>query len=358
MNKEPNNMTNNPITYKDSGVNIDEGNKLVSEISDITKATSIKGAIGELGGFGGLFDLKKTGFKDPILVSSTDGVGTKLKLAIKTKSYFNIGIDLVAMCANDVLAQGARPLFFMDYYATGKLDKDIAIEIIKGIAEGCKQSGCALIGGETAEMPGHYENNNFDLAGFCVGAVERNNLFKKSAVKSGDYVIGLSSSGIHSNGYSLVRKVLETHSINIFEAAQFDKSKTLASILMEPTILYTNALLAGNKNHEIKSISHITGGGLIENPPRAFNKNLTIKFDMKNYGLPPLFKWLQSKANISLFELVKTLNCGIGLLIFVSKKDLETVMLNVNKAGYNSFLIGSMIENTSNKSVIFDGWEL
>lgn len=262
------------------------------------------------------------------------------------------------MCANDVLAQGAIPLFFMDYYATGKLDKNIAIEVIKGIAEGCKQSKCALIGGETAEMPGHYENNNFDLAGFCVGAVERNNLFKKSSVESGDYVIGLSSSGIHSNGYSLVRKILEAYSINIFQEAEFDKTKILADILMEPTMLYTKAFLAGNKNHEIKSISHITGGGLIENPPRAFNSNLSIKFDMKNYKLPPLFKWLQSKANISLFELAKTFNCGIGLLIFVNKKDKETVMTNLNEAGYNSFIIGKMIENISNRSVLFDGWEL
>ncbi len=358
MSKKPNKLINHSITYIDSGVNIDEGNKLISEISHITKATSIKGATGELGGFGGLFDLKKTGLKDPILVSSTDGVGTKLKLAIQTKSYFNIGIDLVAMCANDVLAQGAKPLFFMDYYATGKLDKDIAIEVIRGIAEGCKQSGCTLIGGETAEMPGHYENDNFDLAGFCVGAVERKNLFKKCSVKSGDYVIGLSSSGIHSNGYSLVRKVLETHSINIFQKAPFDSTKILAEILMEPTFLYTKAFLAGNQKEEIKSISHITGGGLIENPPRAFNSDLTIKFNMKDYELPPLFKWLKDLANISLLELAKTFNCGIGLLIFVNKKDVETVMKNVNKAGYNSFVIGSIVEKKSNKSVIFDGWEL
>ena len=358
MAKKPNKLINHSIKYIDSGVNIDEGNKLVSEISDITKATSINGTTSELGGFAGLFDLKKAGFQDPILVSSTDGVGTKLKLAIKTKSYFNIGIDLVAMCANDVLAQGAKPLFFMDYYATGKLDKNVAIEVIKGIAEGCKLSGCALIGGETAEMPGHYENDNFDLAGFCVGAVERNSIFKKSSVKSGDYVIGLSSSGIHSNGYSLVRKILETYSINIFQKAEFDKKKILADILMKPTTLYTNAFLAGNKKNEIKSICHITGGGLIENPPRAFNTDLTIKFDMKDYELPPLFKWLQNKANISLFELAKTFNCGIGLLIFVNKKDLETVMRNVNEVGYHSFVIGSMIKNTTNKNVVFDGWDL
>ncbi len=344
------------ITYKDSGVDIDKGNKIVSDIAAITKSTSNKGSIGELGGFGGLFDLKKCGFKDPILVSSTDGVGTKLKLAIKTKTYFNVGIDLVAMCANDVLAQGAKPLFFMDYYATGQLDKSIAIEVIKGIAEGCKQSGCALIGGETAEMPGHYKKNDFDIAGFCVGAVERKNVFNKNAVKTGDCVIGLSSSGIHSNGYSLVRKILETHSINIFEKCEFDKNKSLAEILLKPTLLYTKAFLAANKNNKVKSISHITGGGLIDNPPRSFNENLTLKFDMKNFKLPPLFKWLKNKANISLYELAKTFNCGIGFLIFVEKKDAKIIINDLNKVGYNAFLIGSIIENTSNQNVVFDGW--
>ena len=287
------NTNKTEITYKDSGVDIDEGNMLIKDIAQITEATSNEGSIGELGGFGGLFDLKKYPFKDPILVSSTDGVGTKLQLAIRTKSYFNVGIDLVAMCANDVLAQGARPLFFMDYFATGKLNKSVAIEVIKGIAEGCKQSGCALIGGETAEMPGHYKKNDFDVAGFCVGAVERNKVLKKNSVKKGDLVIGLSSSGVHSNGFSLVRKIIEDNSIDIFKNPKFEKNLTLAEILMKPTIIYTNAFLAANKNYKVKSISHITGGGLIDNPPRAFNETLTLKFDMKNFKLPPLFKWLK-----------------------------------------------------------------
>ena len=358
MVKNQKNTIKSVITYKDSGVDIDEGNKLISDISKITETTSNAGSIGKLGGFGGLFDLQKCGFKDPLLVSSTDGVGTKLKLAIKTKSYYNIGIDLVAMCANDVLAQGAKPLFFMDYFATSKLRKSVAIEVIRGIAEGCKQSGCALIGGETAEMPGHYKNNDFDLAGFCVGAVERSKILKSSSVKKGDYVIGLSSNGIHSNGYSLVRKIIEIHSIDIFTKAEFDKNKTLAEILMMPTSLYTNAFLTANKNHKVKSISHITGGGLIDNPPRVFNKNLTLKFDMKNFRLPPLFKWLKNKANISMFELAKTFNCGIGFLIFVEKKDAQTIINDVNDVGYNAFLIGSMIENNSNSNVIFDGWNI
>ncbi len=345
------------ITYKDSGVDIDKGNKLITDIAQITETTSNKGSIGELGGFGGFFDLKKYRFKDPILVSSTDGVGTKLQLAIRTKSYFNVGIDLVAMCANDVLAQGAQPLFFMDYYATGKLNKSVALRVIQGIAEGCKQSGCALIGGETAEMPGHYKKNDFDVAGFCVGAVERDKVLNINSVKKGDYVIGLSSSGLHSNGFSLVRKILEINSIDIYKNPKFDKNKTLAEILMKPTLLYTKAFMAANKNYKVKSISHITGGGLIDNPPRAFNKKLTLKFDMKNFKLPPLFKWLRDKANISLFELAKTFNCGIGFLIFVDKKDAQVIINDLNKIGYNAFLIGSMIENNYERNVIFDGWK-
>ena len=357
MIKNTKNTNKSEITYKDSGVDIDEGNKLITNIAQITETTSNEGSIGELGGFGGLFDLKKFCFKDPILVSSTDGVGTKLQLAIKTKSYFNVGIDLVDMCANDVLAQGAQPLFFMDYYATGKLNKSVAIEVINGIAEGCKQSGCALIGGETAEMPGHYKKNDFDVAGFCVGAVERNRILKKNSVKEGDIVIGLSSSGIHSNGFSLVRKIIEVNSIDIFKNPKFEKNLTLAEILMKPTIIYTKAFLAANKNHKVKSISHITGGGLIDNPPRAFNKNLTLKFDMKNFKLPPLFKWLKDKSNISLFELTKTFNCGIGFLIFADKNDAQEIIKDINKIGYNAFLIGSMIKNNSEKNVVFDGWD-
>ena len=348
----------NSITYSDSGVDISKGDKLISQISPITKSTAIKGTTGELGGFGGLFDLKKSGFKDPILVSSTDGVGTKLQLAIQTKSYFNIGIDLVAMCANDVLAQGAIPLFFMDYYATGKLNNEVAIDVIKGIAEGCKQSGCALIGGETAEMPGHYPVDSFDLAGFCVGAVERNKILDKNSVKKGDRVIGISSSGVHSNGYSLVRKILDVKSINIFDKASFDKEKTYAEVLMEPTLLYIKAFLAANKKHKIKSISHITGGGLIENPPRAFNDDLTLQFDMNNFILPSIFKWLKKEANISFFELARTFNCGIGLLIFVDEQDADEIIMDINKSGYNSFVIGSIVDKKSDKNVMFDGWEL
>ena len=357
MIKNTKNHNKSEITYKDSGVDIDEGNKLITNIAKITKTTSNEGSIGELGGFGGVFDLKKFRFKDPILVSSTDGVGTKLQLAIKTKSYFNVGIDLVAMCANDVLAQGAQPLFFMDYYATGKLNKSVAIEVINGIAEGCRQSGCALIGGETAEMPGHYKKNDFDVAGFCVGAVERNEILNKNSVQEGDLVIGLSSSGVHSNGFSLVRKIIEVNSIDIFKHPKFEKKLTLAEILMKPTIIYTKAVLEANKNHKVKSISHITGGGLIDNPPRAFNENLTLEFDMKNFKLPALFQWLRDKANISLFELTKTFNCGIGFLIFVDKNDAEEMIKDINKVGYNAFLIGSMVKNNTDKNVVFDGWK-
>ena len=344
------------ITYSKSGVNIDEGNKFVSEISNITESTSIDGTTAEIGGFGGIFDLKKSGFKDPLLISSTDGVGTKLQLAIKTQAYFNIGIDLVAMCANDVLAQGAQPLFFMDYYATGKLDRKVAVEVIRGIAEACKQSGCALVGGETAEMPGHYENNSFDLAGFCVGAVEREKLLNPNTVKKGDAVIGVSSSGIHSNGFSLIRKILDTYSIDLFQKSDFDKTKSFSDLLMQPTLLYNKAFQAANKSNKVKSVCHITGGGLIENPPRSFNKKLTLNFDMNNYEMPPLFQWIKEKANISLYEMLKTFNCGIGLLIFVDEKDKIDVLNNIKNVGYDAFLIGSMEEKNSNKDVYFEGW--
>ena len=350
------NSVKTPITYSKSGVNIDEGNMLVSDISNITESTSINGTNAKIGGFGGIFDLKKSGFKDPLLISSTDGVGTKLQLAIKTGSYFNIGIDLVAMCANDVLAQGAQPLFFMDYYATGKLDRKVAIEVIKGIAEGCKESGCALIGGETAEMPGHYQNNSFDLAGFCVGAVERDKLLKPDNVEKGDCVIAVSSSGVHSNGYSLVRKIIDTYSIDIFQKSDFDKTKSFSEIFMQPTILYTKAFLAANENDRVKSVCHITGGGLIENPPRSFNSDLTLNFNMKNYQMPVLFEWIKEKANISLFEMLKTFNCGIGLLIFVDRNDAKNVINDINNVGYDAFLIGSMEENKLHKNVVFDGW--
>ena len=352
------NTKNSSITYENAGVDVDEGNKLVSDISHITASTSITGTTAKIGGFGGLFDLKKSGFKDPLLVSSTDGVGTKLQLAIKTKLYFNIGVDLVAMCANDILVQGAKPLFFLDYYATGKLNRETAIQVIKGIAAGCKEAGCALIGGETAEMPGHYDNGSFDLAGFCVGAVERNRLLDGKKVKANDCVIAISSSGVHSNGYSLIRKVIDTHSIDISQISEFERTKSYSEILMRPTIIYSKAFFAANKDNRVKSACHITGGGLIENPPRSFNKDLTLKFNMKNYKLPPLFDWLKEKANISLYDMAKTFNCGIGFLIFADNKDASNIINNINDAGYNAFIIGSIEENKFNKNVIFNGWDI
>ncbi len=358
MNKNQLKKNKLPMTYKDAGVDISKGEQLITQIAPLAKATVIKGANSELGGFGGLFDLKKAGFKDPILVSSTDGVGTKLQLAVQTKSYLNIGIDLVAMCANDVLAQGAIPLFFMDYFATGKLDNKIAFEVIKGIAEGCKQSGCALIGGETAEMPGHYPLGSFDLAGFCVGAVERDEMLDPKSVKIGDKVIAVTSSGLHANGYSLVRKIIDTHSINIFDKAPFDNLKNYADIIMEPTSIYTNAYLAANQNSKVKSISHITGGGLVENPPRAFNKDLTLQLNMQSYELPPVFLWLKRLANLSDLELARTFNCGIGLLIFSDADDADQIILDINASGYKSFLIGTMDNKKDSQSVIFNGWGL
>ena len=347
----------NSITYKDSGVDITKDEQLISEIAPLAKSTAIKGTSSDLGGFGGLFDLKKAGFIDPILVSSTDGVGTKLQLAVQTKSYINIGVDLVAMCANDVLAQGAIPLFFMDYFATGKLDNKIAIEVIKGIVKGCKKSGCALIGGETAEMPGHYSQGNFDLAGFCLGAVERDKILDPTSVKYGDKVIAVKSNGLHANGFSLVRKIIKTKSINIFDKSTFNKEKSFADVIMEPTLLYTDAFLAANKNNKVKSISHITGGGLVENPPRAFDKNLKVQLNMNSYVLPSIFTWLKDNAHLSYFELARTFNCGIGLLIFCNTEDADQIVLDINSKGYKSFVIGTMDEKKDSQSVIFNGWD-
>ena len=270
--------------------------------------------------------------------------------------YDTIGIDLVAMSVNDLIVQGAKPLFFLDYIAVERIKKKQVLDIINGIAKGCYKASCSLVGGETAELPGLYQNAHFDLAGFAVGIVDKSKLLPKNNIKSNDVLIGLPSNGIHSNGFSLVRKIIEVNSIDIYKKSEFDKNKTLAEILMKPTMLYTKAFMAANKNYKVKSISHITGGGLIDNPPRAFNENLTLKFDMKNFKLPPLFNWLKDKANISLFELTKTFNCGIGFLIFVDKNDAQEIINDINKIGYNAFLIGSMVENDYEKNVVFDGW--
>ena len=307
------------LSYKDAGVDIDKGDALVSAIKPHAARTSRPGSNPDLGGFGGLFDLKAAGFKDPVLVAATDGVGTKLELAKARNIHRGLGIDLVAMCVNDLLAQGAEPLFFLDYFATGKLASEVATEVIAGIADGCVEAGCALIGGETAEMPGVYPAGGYDLAGFSVGAAERHALLKTGDVSSGDIVLALPSSGIHSNGFSLVRKIIEVTGADIHKPFALAPHISLGEALLTPTRIYADAVKAGLNAGGITSISHITGGGLIENPPRVFGDDLAITLDMALRPFPPLFRWLKQAGNLSDFEMARTFNCGIGMLITVRR---------------------------------------
>lgn len=313
---------NQSITYKDAGVDIDAGNKLVEKISPLAKATKRAGVMGGLGGFGGLFDLKAEGFKDPVLVSGTDGVGTKLKIAIDANKHDTVGIDLVAMCANDILVQGALPLFFMDYFATGKLDISVAENVIAGIAEGCRQSQAALLGGETAEMPDFYPAGHYDLAGFCVGAVERAQMLPRTDdIKEGDILLALPSSGFHSNGYSLVRKLVDHAGLSYDDACPWNKNQTLGDALLIPTQIYVEALKDVLAENLCTALCHITGGGLTENLPRILPETLSCQIDLGAYDLPDAFAWAQKTANISDAEMLKTFNCGIGMVMIVAGAD-------------------------------------
>ena len=331
-----------PLTYRDAGVDIDAGDALVTEIKPFAKKTMRAGANPDLGGFGGLFDLKAAGFSDPVLVAATDGVGTKLELAQQANMHHGLGIDLVAMCANDILAQGAMPLFFLDYFATGKLSPKIAAEVIEGIADGCIEAGCALIGGETAEMPGIYPPGGYDLAGFCVGAAERGTLLQKEYVTEGDKVIALASSGVHANGFSLVRKLIERDNLDIMAGAPFAPSVSLAEALLAPTRIYTDALKAALAAGKISSVSHITGGGLIENPPRVFGEGLAMHLDMTKRPVPELFKWLKAEAGLSVFEVARTFNCGIGLLVTTPASVSDAVLATIEATGEPCWEIGEM----------------
>jgi phosphoribosylformylglycinamidine cyclo-ligase len=331
----------NGLTYKDAGVDIDAGEALVTRIGPAAKATRRRGADADLGGFGGLFDLKAAGFKDPILVSGTDGVGTKLKLAIDTKRYDGIGQDLVAMCVNDIVVQGAEPLFFLDYYATGKLDVDSAATVVEGIARACKDSGCALIGGETAEMPGLYAKGDFDLAGFTVGAVERDAILPKlSAMKAGDVLIGVPSSGVHSNGYSLVRKVVEKSGLTLESDAPFAPGKTLGEALLIPTRLYVKDALAAMKSGGVKGLAHITGGGITDNLPRCLPDGLDGEVDLSAITVLPVFQWLAKQAGIVESEMLRTFNCGIGMIVVVAAKDAKAVTAQLKRAGEGVVTLG------------------
>lgn len=330
-------MNKQSLSYKDAGVDINAGNALVERIKPEVKRTTRAEVIGGLGGFGALCAIPSK-YKDPVLVSGTDGVGTKLRLAIDLKKHDTIGIDLVAMCVNDLVVQGAEPLFFLDYYATGKLDVDVAADVVKGIADGCVQSGCALVGGETAEMPGMYHVGDYDLAGFCVGVVEKSEIIDGSRVKNGDALIALGSSGPHSNGYSLVRKVIDVSGVN--PATELLDNKPLSEHVLAPTKIYVKSVLALIKQADVHAIAHLTGGGFWENIPRVLPKNTKAVIDEKSWKWPSVFNWLQEKGNIDTYEMYRTFNCGIGMVIALPQEQVETALAILKQAGENAWLIG------------------
>jgi len=327
------------LSYQDAGVSIDRGNRLVDRIKSSASSTHGKGVMGNLGGFGALFDIGAMNYRDPVLVSGTDGVGTKLKLAAEMNQHNTIGIDLVAMCVNDILVQGASPLFFLDYFACGKLDVDAASDVINGIAQGCKLADCALIGGETAEMPGMYAAGEYDLAGFCVGAVERADIIDGSTVRAGDTLIGIASSGPHSNGYSLIRNVLEVS--NDILATEF-AGRTLGEVLLEPTRIYVAAIKQLFENCNVKALSHITGGGLTENLPRVIPDNVQVNIETQSWELPAIFKWLQNEGNIESEEMFRTFNCGVGMVVCVAEKDRDAAIQCLKSSGETAWQIGKI----------------
>ena len=328
------------LSYKKAGVDIDAGNELVNRIKPFAKATARIGADSDLGGFGALFDLKKCNFKDPVLVSSTDGVGTKLKVAIDSNKHDTIGIDLVAMSVNDLVVQGAEPLFFLDYFACSKLEVEVAADVVKGIADGCKLAGCALIGGETAEMPGMYKAGDYDLAGFSVGAVERNQILPRPT-NAGDVLIGLKSSGLHSNGYSLARYILSQNNLEF--STEYSEEKTVGDLLLVPTKIYVKSCLLAIKTGKVKALSHITGCGLTENLPRVLSKNVTPKIDFKSWSRPEIFDYLQKLGNVTEEEMHRTFNCGIGMVLVVAKGDEDEVIASLKQSGEEVFVIGELV---------------
>ncbi len=332
---QPSNVS---LSYRDAGVDIDAGDALVEAIKPFAKRTMREGVLGGIGGFGGLFEISKK-YKEPVLVSGTDGVGTKLKLAFELNRHDTVGIDLVAMSVNDILVQGAEPLFFLDYFACGKLDVPTATAVVKGIAQGCEQSGCALLGGETAEMPGMYPDGEYDLAGFAVGAVEKSQLIDGSKIAPGDVVLGLASSGIHSNGYSLVRKIISVAKPDL--EADFHGRK-LSDVLMAPTRIYVKPLLALMQSMEVKGMVHITGGGLVENIPRVLADNLTAVLDGKSWTMPPLFQWLQQHGGVADAEMHRVFNCGIGMTVIVAKENADAAMAQLQAAGETVYRIGEI----------------
>lgn len=337
------------LSYKDAGVDIEAGNQLVEKIKSVAKATKRPEVVSNLGGFGAMFELPK-GYKEPVLVSGTDGVGTKLRLAIDAGIHDKVGIDLVAMCVNDLIVQGAEPLFFLDYYATGKLDVNTAADVVKGIGDGCLQANCALIGGETAEMPGMYEGKDFDLAGFCVGIVEKSKVIDGTQVIAGDQLIGLSSSGPHSNGYSLIRKIIEVTNADL---AQDFNGRTLAETLLEPTKIYVKPILELNQQVNIKALSHITGGGLLENIPRVLPEKTCAQINRSSWTMPAIFEWLQTQGNVEINEMYRTFNCGVGMVLVVAADELDKALTILKDLGEEAWHLGEIVTTDNAEQVSF-----
>lgn len=344
--------TTKGASYKAAGVDIDAGNALVEAIKPLAAATRRSGADAKLGGFGGLFDLKALNYKDPVLVSATDGVGTKLKIAFAVNKHDTVGVDLVAMSVNDLVVQGAEPLFFLDYFATGGLDVPTATEVIKGIAEGCKLSGCALIGGETAEMPGMYPKGEYDLAGFAVGVVERDKILPRKDIKEGDVILGIGSSGVHSNGFSLVRHIAEKQGIKFTDPAPFYPAKTFGKAILRPTRIYVKPCLEAVRTGHVKAMAHITGGGLVENLPRVFGDSLAAEIDTTAWERLPIFEWVQQKGNVASEEMYRTFNMGIGMALVVEPGHAESIRTLLEKWGDRAYIIGKMVKRTDDAVVL------
>jgi phosphoribosylformylglycinamidine cyclo-ligase len=343
-----NNSENKKINYKDSGVDIDAGESLVNRIKPFAKKTARPELLGSLGGFGSMFEIPK-GYTNPVMVSGTDGVGTKLKLAIELNQHKTIGQDLVGMCVNDILVQGAEPLFFLDYFACGKLNVNQAAEVIEGIARGCELSGCSLAGGETAEMPGMYHDGDYDLAGFAVGIVEKDQIISGNDVIDGDILIGIKSSGPHSNGYSLIRKIIDTYQINLSEELD---GKKLSELLMAPTRLYVKSVLELIKTIKIKGMSHITGGGITENLPRSFPANYKAEIASGSWKMANIFEWIKEKANLDYREMYKTFNCGIGFVVIIKPEDLNVALKILKDHGEDVVQIGKISKRASNEDLV------
>jgi phosphoribosylformylglycinamidine cyclo-ligase len=346
----------NGLTYADAGVDIDAGNRLVDMIKPLVRATARPGADAEIGGFGGLFDPRAAGFKDPVLVAATDGVGTKLKIAIEANLHDGIGVDLVAMSVNDLVVQGAEPLFFLDYFATGKLDPEAAALIVAGIANACRESGCALIGGETAEMPGLYKNGDYDLAGFAVGAAERGTLLPRGDLGAGDIVVGLASSGLHSNGFSLVRGIVERTGLPWSAPAPFAPALTLGAALLTPTKLYVKSCLRAIRDTgAVKALAHITGGGFTDNIPRVLPKGLGVRIDLSALPVLPVFKWLAREGGVADLEMLRTFNCGIGMVAVVAADRADDVVASFSRSGETVAVLGEVAAIAGEHRVAYGG---